>query len=84
MTAAPPATRYGKRFKVLYATQPDHSTSNIVPVPEIVLFCNDARTLDDSYRRYLEGQIRLSEPFEGLPLLMRLRPREQKGAGRKR
>jgi GTP-binding protein len=84
MTAAPPATRYGKRFKVLYATQPDHSASNIVPVPEIVLFCNDARTLDDSYRRYLEGQIRQSEPFEGLPLLMRLRPREQKGTRRKR
>jgi GTP-binding protein len=84
MTAAPPATRYGKRFKVLYATQPDKAAAQIVPVPEIVLFCNDARTLDDSYRRYLEGQIRQAEPFEGLPLLMRLRPREQKGAERKR
>lgn len=84
MSAAPPATRHGKRFKVLYATQPDHSSGDIVPVPEVVLFCNDARALDESYRRYLEGQIRQSEPFEGLPLLMRLRPREQKDAAKKK
>jgi GTPase len=84
MSAVPPATRFGKRFKVLYATQPDHSANEIVPVPEVVLFCNDARTLDESYRRYLEAQIRQTEPFEGLPLLMRLRPREQREAARKR
>ncbi|HET6407965.1 MAG TPA: ribosome biogenesis GTPase Der [Chthoniobacteraceae bacterium] len=84
MSAAPPPTRHGKRFKVLYATHPDHSPNDIVPVPEVVLFCNDARTLDESYRRYLEGQIRKVEPFEGLPLLMRLRPREQKESAGKR
>jgi GTP-binding protein len=84
MSAAPPATRRGKRFKVLYATQPDHTPSDIVPVPEIVLFCNDARTLDESYRRYLEGQIRQVESFEGLPLMMRLRPREQRESVRRR
>lgn len=79
MTAAPPATRHGKRFKVLYATQPDQPADEVVPVPELVLFCNDARALDESYRRYLENQIRQTEPFEGLPLRIRLRPREQKG-----
>jgi GTP-binding protein len=84
LSAVPPATRYGKRFKVLYATQPDHSADEIVPVPEVVLFCNDARTLDESYRRYLEGQIRQAERFEGLPILMRLRPREQRAETRKR
>jgi len=84
MAAVPPATRHGKRFKVLYATHPDHSPEDIVPIPEVVLFCNDARTLDESYRRYLEGQIRQSQPFTGLPLLLRLRPREQKDKPRRR
>ena len=50
-------------------------------MPEIVLSGNDARSLDESYRRYLEGQIRKTQPFEGLPLLVRLRPREQRAKG---
>jgi GTPase len=81
LTAHPPASRLGKRFKLLYATHAD-SRDAVVPVPEIIVFCNDKRLLDDSYRRYIDAQIRAEEPFAGLPILLRLRPREQKTGGR--
>jgi hypothetical protein len=57
-TGHPAPTRHGKRFKILYATNPKPETKDVVPVPEIVMFCNEGRLLEDSYRRYLEGRIR--------------------------
>jgi GTP-binding protein len=84
MTAHPSALRHNKRFKVLYATNPRPERPDILPVPEIVLFCNEGRLLEDSYRRYLDKRIRELEPFYGLPILLRLRSREARDKKKKR
>jgi GTPase len=47
--------------------------------PEFVLFVNDPRLLNQTYRRYLESYIRKAQPFPGLPIILTLRPRA-KGA----
>ncbi len=44
-----------------------------------MLFVNDEKLLDQSYRRYIEAQIREKTPYTGLPLVMRLRGREKRG-----
>jgi len=43
--------------------------------PEFVLFVNDPRLLNETYRRYLESRIRKTEPYPGLPIILTLRPR---------
>ena len=43
--------------------------------PEFVLFVNDPRLLNETYRRYLEARIRKAEPYPGLPIILTLRPR---------
>lgn len=78
-TQQPTAIRNGKRFKVLYATVPEPSRDNPIPVPKIVLFCNNGKLIDDHYRRYLEARIREHAPYPGLPLLFHFRGREERG-----
>ncbi len=75
MTQHPPGVRGGKRFKVLFATQPDHKGSWPIPVPEFVLFVNDEKLLDKTYRRFLETRLREKLPYTGLPLLFHFRAR---------
>jgi len=75
-TAHPPPLSGNRRFKVLYATQPDHPPHMTVPIPEIVFFVNDEKLLVESYRRYLEARIREEMPWPGLPLVFRLRARK--------
>jgi GTP-binding protein len=79
-TATPPPARRNKRFKLLYATQTEPPPEKILPAPQIVVFCNDPRLLDENYRRYLEGRIRAVEPFPGLPIYWRFRGRERRSA----
>jgi GTP-binding protein len=79
LTQQPPAHRSGKRFKILYATQPDPHDRSPIPLPEIVLFCNNGKLLDDHYRRFLEGCIRKEQAWEGLPLVLHFREREVRG-----
>jgi GTPase len=43
--------------------------------PEFVLFVNDRRLMNETYRRYLEARIRKAEPYPGLPIILTLRPR---------
>ena len=81
LTQQPPALRGGKRFKVLYATQPKPVNPSPIPLPEIVLFCNNGRLLDDQYRRFLVTRIRDGQPWEGLPLILHFREREERGGG---
>lgn len=76
VTQQPPASRSGKRFKVLYATQPDAKPGSAIPAPEIVIFCNDGKLLDTSYRKFLEGKLRKEQPWPGLPILMHFRERK--------
>ena len=79
MTQQPSAIRAGKRFKILYATVPEPQYKTPIPVPEIVVFCNHYKYLDEHYKRFLEGKIREVAPYEGLPLLVRFRGREERG-----
>ena len=86
MNAHPPALQGGKRFKVLFATQPVNPANTPIPIPELVLFVNDGKLLDQSYRRFLESKIREKMPYTGLPLFFHFRgrpPRDQKGGKRK-
>jgi GTP-binding protein len=55
-----------------------------VHVPEFVLFVNDPRLITESYRRYLEARIRDGESYPGLPIILTLRPRVQKGSAQSR
>lgn len=97
VTEHPPALHGSKRLKILFATQPDRrggdgkssglaggraGAADIIPIPEIVLFVNDDKLLDQGYRRFIESRIREKCPYTGLPLLFRLRGREKKGGGK--
>ncbi len=75
MTNHPPGAKSGRRFKLLYATQPNPRDAVAVPVPEIVLFCNDDALLDDSYKRFLDKRIRDQVAWMGLPIHFHLRAR---------
>ena len=78
-TQQPAAIRGGKRFKVLYATVPEPRRDIPIPVPEIVIFCNHYKYLDEHYKRYLEARIREQVPYVGLPVLFHFRGREERG-----
>jgi GTP-binding protein len=81
LTQQPPAIRSGKRFKILYATQPEPKKNSPIPVPEIVVFCNKSNLLDASYQKFLDSKIRSEQPWDGLPILLHFR--ERKGRGEK-
>lgn len=76
VSAQPPAGKGGKRLKILFVTQPDAVSEQRFNVPKFVLFVNDEKLLDDSYKRYLESKLREHSPYTGLPLLFHMRARE--------
>ena len=61
----------------------NQSRRNLAP-PEFVLFVNDPQLTTEAYRRYLEARIREAEPYPGLPIILTLRPRAQKGSAQSR
>lgn len=67
----PPPTNKGRRLKVLYGTQ-----TGVKP-PTFVLFVNDPELMHFSYRRYLENQLRKTFGFEGSPLRLVTRQRDE-------
>ncbi|KAE8037145.1 hypothetical protein FH972_009764 [Carpinus fangiana] len=74
---APPRTRGGKRGRVYYCTQ-----AAIRP-PTFVFFVNDAKLFPETYRRYMEKQLRTDAGFSGTPirLLWRSRRKMEKDEG---
>jgi len=70
-----PPSRRNKLPRVLYATQV------ATQPPAIVVKCNDARLIDDSWKRYLLGRLRESVPYPEVPikLYFRSRPDEDDG-----
>ena len=62
-----PPSKWGKRLRIYYATQPQ------VDPPTFVFFVNDKRLVHFSYERYLENQIRERYPFEGTPIRLQFR-----------
>jgi hypothetical protein len=61
---------------LLYATQVS------VGPPTFILFVNNAKLMKDSYRRYIEKKLRENFEFEGTPLVVVPRSREEKKGGR--
>ena len=67
----PPPTDKGRRLKILYVTQ-----AGVKP-PTFIFFVNDPELMHFSYRRYLENQLRKSFGFEGSPVRIIVRQREE-------
>ncbi|CAH1452631.1 unnamed protein product [Lactuca virosa] len=74
---SPPRTRGGKRGRLYYCTQ-----AAIRP-PTFVFFVNDAKLFPETYRRYMEKQLRSDAGFSGTPirLLWRSRKKSEKDFG---
>lgn len=66
-----PPTEKGQRLKILYATQ-----VKIKP-PTFVIFVNEPEIMHFSYQRYLENKLREAFGFEGTPLQMIIRGKNE-------
>jgi GTP-binding protein len=80
----PPPSKGGRRLKILYLTQVEPERDTPIPNPTFALFVNDPALLNDTYRRYLDAQLRAISPFTGLPIRLLLRGRPERGAGPRR
>jgi GTP-binding protein len=58
-------------LKFFYATQ-----TGVRP-PTFVLFCTEPDAVQESYRRFLENQLRSRFDLEGAPIRLRLRARDE-------
>ena len=67
----PPPSDRGRKLKIFYATK-----ASVRP-PTIVIFVNDQELMHFSYLRFLENKLREAFGFEGTPLKMVVRPRQQ-------
>ena len=67
----PPPTEKGKRLKILYVTQ-----VKIKP-PTFVIFVNEPDIMHFSYQRYLENKLREAFGFEGTPIQMIIRGKNE-------
>lgn len=67
----PPPADKGKRLKIFYASQV------AARPPKLLFYCNDRDLFHFSYLRYLENRIRASFDFEGVPLVLEIRERQE-------
>jgi len=67
----------GKRLKLFYAAQAAGTQNPHLQPAEFVLFVNDPGLLSQSYARYLEGRLRDAQPYDGVPIILTLRPRTE-------
>ena len=71
VAAHPPASSGRKPLKLKYATQAE------IRPPTFVVFCNDAKSVHFSYRRYLENHFRRRWGFEGTAIRLQFRSRAE-------
>ncbi len=71
---SPPTSRGGRQGRIYYGTQVASSP------PSFTLFVNDPKLFGTSYRRYLERQLRKGLGFEGTPLRLFWRGKQQRDA----
>ena len=69
--AHPAPSRKGKPLKFLYATQAETAP------PTFIIFVNDKELVHFSYERFLENRIREVYPFEGTPIRLFFRSRDE-------
>ena len=62
----PPANK-GKYIKIKYVTQLP------TPFPSFAFFCSNSKYVKESYKRYLENQLREKYNFEGVPIRIFMR-----------
>lgn len=67
----PPPTDKGKQLKIYYVTQAQAKP------PVFLFFVNDPQLIHFSYRRYLENKLREAFGFEGSPILLIMKNRDQ-------
>nr|YP_002048717.1 GTP-binding protein EngA [Paulinella chromatophora]ACB42507.1 GTP-binding protein EngA [Paulinella chromatophora] len=72
----PPANRGGRQGRIYYGTQVTNCP------PSFTLFVNEAKLFGDTYKRYIERQIREGLGFEGSPLKLFWRGKQQREAER--
>lgn len=75
VAANPPPMIANRRLKLFYAAQSRGEAKKKIEPPEFVLFVNDPKLLGETYARYLEARIRKAQPYPGLPVLLKCRPR---------
>ena len=68
--ASEPPSVNGKRLKINYSTQIG------VEPPTFVLFVNDASLMHFSYKRYIENNLRKAYGFEGTPIKILIREKD--------
>ncbi len=73
---SPPTTRGGRQGRLYYGTQVASRP------PSFTLFVNDPKLFGDTYRRYVERQIREGLGFEGTPIRLFWRGKQQRDAER--
>lgn len=76
--ASRPPIRQNRVPKILYATQV------ATEPPTIVVKCNDAGLLDESWKRYFLGVLREHLPFKEVPVKLYFRSRDSEGRDRDR
>jgi GTP-binding protein len=76
--ANPPPMITNRRLKLFYAAQSAGNNERAIEPPEFVFFVNDPKLLGETYERYLMARIRETEPYPGLPILLRCRARQQR------
>ncbi|WP_320668204.1 ribosome biogenesis GTPase Der [Prochlorococcus sp. MIT 1307] len=73
---SPPTTRGGRQGRLYYGTQV------ATRPPSFTLFVNDPKLFGDTYRRYIERQLREGLGFDGTPLRLFWRGKQQRDAER--
>ena len=67
----PPAMHRGRRLKILFMTQAD------VKPPKFIIFVNDPELMHFSYLRFIENRLREMYGFEGTPIRLIVRARDE-------
>lgn len=65
--SAPPPAIKGKFVKIKYVTQLK------IKIPTIIFFCNLPQYVSESYKRFLENQLREHFSFSGVPVILAFR-----------
>ena len=73
---SPPTSRGGRQGRLYYGTQVASRP------PSFTLFVNDPKLFGDTYRRYVERQIREGLGYEGTPIRLFWRGKQQRDAER--